>query len=537
MNLFKRIFFAYTLAFFAFFGTAQSATLNQLQTPELDEKLFSQMLLTNSGHLIFHSQSANQQITTYSLDLESFETVQLLSLDASTFRPLPFVHSMFELSTGQIIYNTKVETSNDGDKTQLYISNGTEPFVPLTGLLDGYNQFSSVLDGVYYHRSDTQLLVTDGLTTVSYNANGVVFPSCFFDVNHFVVTQYGGDSNDTMFLYKDGEVTPIFNEISISRVDQTTKNSTSCLFKVDVGINEFQHLYLNIDGQTRTVNRNDDWIVAMGEHYLAKTKRDGVFTLPKLSKLNQDLTEVAFIGLNDSDYFSVKIKPDGNGFWLTSVNSNDTSLVFFDQNLNINFDSSRTTNSSDTGLFIAAENDFYIAQSSLAVLNEGNHQGTLTFNPAISPQFIQSQNKEHAVFIADDMYLIEDQPRINDLMNGPWFDTAYQDQGISINPGVRKEGSQYLFLTYYLFNNNEPLWLAGVSNYIPGQKNITIELFEFQGADYLDYTTTPSSNTVGSMTLTPQSCHTMTGEFEYNGQLTSLNFNRINDSSFNSRCF
>ncbi len=537
MNSIKRVLLALAFTTLILPTDGFSSILNLIKTPELGLRISSPALLTNSGLLIFHSQSPNQQITTYSLDLESFETHELLSLDSSLFRPIPYVKSLFELSTGQIIYNTRVTTSNGAEKTQLYLSNGTEPFVPLASPLNGFTQFASIIDGVFFHRSDSQLLVTDGMTTVTYETSGIVFPSCFFDVNHFVITQYGGDNNDTMYQYKDGEITPLFSETNITRVDQTTKNSTSCLFKVDVGINEFKYLYLNINGQSRTLDRNDDWIVTMGEHYLAKTKRDGIFILPKLTKLNQNLEELASSGLNDGDYYTVRMKPNGEGFWLKTTDSDESNWAYYDQMLNINFNSAVPSKEFEFGLFVSTEREVLLHNTGMEVFNEGDLQGELTYKPGAWRQYITNQNKSQAILLTDEMYLIEDKPRVSDLMNGSWYDTAYQNQGLSISPGIRGDGSRYIFLTFYLYKDNEPLWLAGVSNYTPGQKEITIELLEFQGANYLDNMVTPDSTVVGSIRLAFQNCGAVSGVFEYNSQPTTLNFNRVDDSSFQSRCF
>ena len=78
--------------------------------------------------------------------------------------------------------------------------------------------------------------------------------------------------------------------------------------------------------------------------------------------------------------------------------------------------------------------------------------------------------------------------------------------------------------------------MAGSQHYMPGQTEISIDLFEFSGAGLFDTNTTPNRDIFGSINLKFNACDGLDGTMIFNNQTQILDFNRVDDTSFNYRC-
>lgn len=128
-------------------------------------------------------------------------------------------------------------------------------------------------------------------------------------------------------------------------------------------------------------------------------------------------------------------------------------------------------------------------------------------------------------------------PDIGSLSVGNWFDPDYKSQGMSIVEGRRDDGSRYLFVTLYLFQDGKPLWLAGTSNINYPQPTIDIELGAFSGLGLWQADTPANVEKFADLTLSMSSCHQMMVNFvTVDGQTVSLELQRMVNNGIKQYC-
>jgi len=128
-------------------------------------------------------------------------------------------------------------------------------------------------------------------------------------------------------------------------------------------------------------------------------------------------------------------------------------------------------------------------------------------------------------------------PDMGSLSVGNWFDPDYQNQGMSIVEGRRDDGSRYLFVTLYLFQDGKPLWLAGTSNINYPQPTIDIELGAFSGLGLWQADTPANVEKFADLTLSMSSCHQMMVNFvTVDGQTVSLELQRMVNNGIKQYC-
>lgn len=133
-------------------------------------------------------------------------------------------------------------------------------------------------------------------------------------------------------------------------------------------------------------------------------------------------------------------------------------------------------------------------------------------------------------------YSMDELPNIGQSLTGAWFDPALKNQGLVIRQGVRNLGSTYIFATLYTYRNGQPLWLAGDANYLPGQASVQINLFDFQGTNFLELVEEPSRNEFGTITITPNGCNSLHVNLINNDSNFDFNFVRIDNTVYQKYC-
>ncbi len=135
-----------------------------------------------------------------------------------------------------------------------------------------------------------------------------------------------------------------------------------------------------------------------------------------------------------------------------------------------------------------------------------------------------------------DIYSLSEKPVLNDLINGAWIEPDVISQGLVIQKGRRLDGSDYLFATFYTFDQGEPLWLAGDSNLPPEQRELTMNLFAYNGLQLFEYDQTANRELFGEMVLELENCNTIKVTIASENYNDSFPFYRIDDSSYNHLC-
>ena len=120
------------------------------------------------------------------------------------------------------------------------------------------------------------------------------------------------------------------------------------------------------------------------------------------------------------------------------------------------------------------------------------------------------------------IFALKDRPKIGKSLNGIWADPELENQGLFIKHGVRANGSNYIFATMYTYRNSNPLWLAGVEDFMPNQDAIAINLTEFRGTGFLQLVEEPIQTTFGSLEIKPTGCDELQATVLHNNETTEL---------------
>ncbi|MEZ5471446.1 MAG: hypothetical protein R3E90_06680 [Marinicella sp.] len=134
------------------------------------------------------------------------------------------------------------------------------------------------------------------------------------------------------------------------------------------------------------------------------------------------------------------------------------------------------------------------------------------------------------------IYSLSDQPYIGAPSSGIWHDPELKNQGLFIRQGNRHFGAPYIFATMYTFHNGQPFWVAGNTDYSPGQSSIQIDLFDFQGSNFFELFEEPARNEFGTITITPSGCDSMHIQVAHDGLTHDFNFRRINNTTYKKYC-
>ena len=135
------------------------------------------------------------------------------------------------------------------------------------------------------------------------------------------------------------------------------------------------------------------------------------------------------------------------------------------------------------------------------------------------------------------VYSIEDTPHISRQISGAWLDITRNNQGMMINKGTRTNGSEYLFVSIYTFDNGQPLWLAGTGEITSASPIINMDLFQFDGIGEFEQGAMPNQQVYGTLDLQVTGCDRMTAEISNTNTLFTLDLTRVNDTSFVNLCF
>jgi len=137
------------------------------------------------------------------------------------------------------------------------------------------------------------------------------------------------------------------------------------------------------------------------------------------------------------------------------------------------------------------------------------------------------------------LYVVSEQMLISRKLTGLWVSPDWQSQGLSIHTGKRQDVSEYIFVSFYMYRDGNPFWVAGSHDIDSGTNSIEIDLFEFIGSSFLpnDSNYEYQRDTFGKIIIEPTSCNNMNVRIETVGSDTiDLSMRRIGDISNDMTC-
>ncbi len=154
--------------------------------------------------------------------------------------------------------------------------------------------------------------------------------------------------------------------------------------------------------------------------------------------------------------------------------------------------------------------------------------------------YIFADDRNSSLASGKALYKISNTMTVSSQLNGLWYDNQWQYQGLSLHTGIREDNSVYLFISFYIFKDGEPFWLAGSADLDLGQGSIQIHLDEFKGESFLPNSTgtNPELIPYGKLTLSPTGCNSMNALLEVTDEEpVSLVLRRIGDKTYKNICF
>ncbi|WP_154224275.1 hypothetical protein [Marinicella rhabdoformis] len=513
---------------------AYSGTFNQWQTSHTKHKTGTD-ILTSDNHYIYHSLNEGiHQVVSLNLDTKE---EKILFTSAEEVNSMSSI--FYELASGQVLMEIRYVGDNSG--IQLLQSDGEQSFEALT---DRQIRLINrpLVNGHYFYYDNNKLMWTDGLNTQSQvlEANEVAAPLCAFDMEHVVFAK-GLDVYSDIYQHEQGNVLHILPGYSVDGNRIHANVASSCLVKVKGSDEQYRIAHIHKNGDAELTNRNDNKYEVFNGNFVAIAAPTAALLSPFIQLLDgQTLNVIRGISYNSNELVDIFLAADRIIYSQKESQGSQTQISRLDSEFNLIGTSFvvdgylASTRIEDfflrNGKVITAEN----LDENKGIIFEGSN---ITYNPR-SDYFLADTSGDSGFAYPDStaVYVYEDKPAIGPMLSGAWLDPSMPNQGASINPGVRQDGSHYVFLTFYLFREGQPLWLAGIADYKLGKNEMTILLSEYQGANYLDFENTPERTTFGEITLNVSSCNTIDARVEYDGAAVDLDWTRLDDASFSSRC-
>lgn len=134
------------------------------------------------------------------------------------------------------------------------------------------------------------------------------------------------------------------------------------------------------------------------------------------------------------------------------------------------------------------------------------------------------------------IYRLYKTPLINKNTAGAWFSPDHLRQGININHGNRGDGSEYLFITVYTFDNDSPLWMAGVAELADDLSSVTIPVYQYQGLNWWQAGVEPTEGPSGTLTISHSSCDQLSVSMTLGGDSQTIEMERMVNTETQAFC-
>jgi hypothetical protein len=552
MSLAKIAYQTTCMVFWGLLGlmhSAQATTFNAINTPDLEHMDAANAWPTSSGGFLFFRQDGGQNVTLINLNLSSLNSHELITLD--TMRYNTRQAKFFELAGGQILMfirarNPDQLTFNSG---QLYTTDGTSPmqFITPPNLNPNLASHTVIQGQLFATVKDGTKILTTGLETKLLPVPGQVRPLCLFADRSLLLAVLNGVRWE-LKLFKEGVLQTANTNWFFQAESEPAHTNHGCVFKVtDRLAQEHAYLYYDLNGESIELDREDDWIMAFGTQQFLATKSS---LNPLVATTYQLLDAKSLEVLNETERLHSNlhhVETNGQRIYLYFEKSSNfgpqrSVIIMSDQLVDL---SPEIELSGLEQLLYSPNLDYDLNPATLDLYASGQLVNSMPLNRHMNRTFYHNPDSETLLFVLDsflkptgprEVFFLSELPAIGEAINGAWVDMRYFNQGLVINSGRRGDGSHYVFLTFYLYRDGQALWLAGDQNYTPGQASIDIDLFEYNGIDFLETNNPPDRQSFGTLSLTFTDCGRLSGSLTHGSQAQEFTFLRIDDIAFNHQC-
>jgi ELWxxDGT repeat protein len=513
---------------------------------------FREPIITDK-FIIFENRTDEFTYGIWSHDINTGET-QLLSPEVS-----PTYRRGMVYSDGWVYF-----LYNEGAGSQLWQTDGTTEgtarvsdmtFIPVS-----YDALAVHDGSVFLFNSDQRLVEYDGNQLISHGPVSTRNPDldniCRFADQELLVL-FGDDNHNLLKIGQQG-VEDLSDYLpQRAQVSDVVSIDGHCYVHFTLGgnINDLPAvLRVSADGEAQFLTPLDDpnpivrVLQHQGQKYGFINVYDNGFRLTKLVTLtDEDEQRYVVVGFVGSAYVSHQTLPHQLFLELRGVALGDRSLYAMDdveqiRELDEQYSSGRSfiSGGQQSSAYIPEPERYSDAFDVKLFGSDGSRQLTAT---GFIPSGIYHQSGgDQAYYLLSHrktgqqgIYVLSDEAVVSPALSGLWYDPALENQGLFLKPGTRADGSQYVSVTLYTFRNGEPLWLAGNTDYLPGQSALSLQVFEFQGGDFLSEDQPPQAALFGTLTISPQACDELTAVIT--GEAThALHLQRFQNSLTDRYC-
>ena len=520
-------------------SSLHAMSLNRFVFPQLVHS-YQSAYATQDNRLLYAMPVSETTSAVLGLDLATMQTSILLELPTAEFPS--YSVDFHELNDGLMFLTLPVGNQID----RLYVSRQGQPFELYFNRSLRYAPSFAVNDDLFIHRmNDATTFITNGDPDSHHYITGSYDVVCAFDLNHYVLSDRNGIEK-ALYEYIDGDIRPLITNhhlTSLSTGGQPIVVDEACIFLVTNRTTEERSYYHHPKaGEPSFLPSNVLWVKATSRHFITLNERTSAFIPRTLELLDgQTLEKLHERQVGQQSNPTLIVEHDRVLLYNNARHLADELLVL-DSELNP-YHSPFSVRSGHR-LISTPELDFVVYRDHIEVYQLGRLINTLRISSGVS--WVFDYTKSQLVFHDVDWsglvhqnteyFKLDPQPAAGSAMQGPWIDTQYPNQGLSIQHGIRDNGSEYIYTTLYLFRDGAPFWLAGATDVVAGQPDVDIELFEFNGANFLD-NNAPNRIPFGFMNLRFTACDQMQASVSYGSSMTSLDLRRVDDRSFQTRCF
>jgi hypothetical protein len=520
-------------------SSLQAMSLNRFVLPQLVYPLQS-AYASKDNRLLYIMPVSETTTAVIGLNLTTMQSTTLLELPTNEL--VNFFHQFHELDGGLMFLTLQVDDEID----RLYVSRQGQPFELYFNRSLRYSPSFAVNDALFIHRmNDGTTFVTNGDPDTHHYITGSYDVVCAFDLNHFVLSDRNGIQK-AVYEYLDGDIRPLIPNHHLSSLSiggQPAVVDDACVFQVTHRFTEERSFYHHPKaGEPAFLAANVLWVKATSSDFITLNERTSAFiprTLELLDGQTLEKLNVRQVGQQSNPTLIIN---NDRVFLYNETQHLADELLVLDSGLNPY--SGPISVKPGNQLLSTPELDFLAYPDRIEVYQLGQLINTLSISSGVRWRFdyTRSQLVLHDVDWSwvvhpNTEYLkLDPKPAAGSAMQGPWIDTQYPNQGLSIQHGIRDNGTEYIYTTLYLFRDGAPFWLAGATDVVAGQAEVDIELFEFNGANFLD-NQAPDQIPFGFMNLKFTTCDQMQATVSYGDSITSLDLRRVDDRSFQSRCF
>jgi len=530
---------------FVFSSMVQAASLNRFQIPHLQDP--GQRLYTTSDDRLLYSAPIDETTTAvFALDLHSMQSTSLLTVPTASLAGTNL--SFSELSPDLLFLFLPVSVSDGFNR--IYVSRQGQPFEPYL------DQSADDLtpDGEHHNLLATRVngnnLITNGDPQTQVLIGGQYDVLCPLSLNHVVMYKRVGNDK-VLYQYLNGEIEPLLPQYEptfAATSGGTIVIEGACVIPVtNLYTDEEPFYYHPTVGEPAFLPDSVVEVRGTERHLVVLNKRTSALLPATMQLLDGQTLQVlnersVSQQNNDTRLFNLMSVSNDRVYLYNGSRSQATQLLVLDSELN-------TLNSaiSVTGfhrLISTPELDILAYRDRLEVYRSGEWLNSIQLNSSIewnywytnSQLIVNNMDFFGNYYDGTQYFKLDLQPAAGSAMQGPWVNTQYQNQGLSIHHGIRQDGSEYIYATLYLFRDGAPFWLAGATDVIAGQPAVDMELFEFNGANFLD-SEAPERIPFGFMNLRFTACDRMQATVRYGTSQTSLDLRRVDDRSFQDWCF